>query len=105
MFQAMFYSKQQDRNTSRSYENDISESEQNNSQLWRVQTVDKDIMSLSTVLNSNLAHTAQVLTIKQQCLAKDCISFGCGSLDSFTRFTAKIRLQQDRTPYLHLRRP
>lgn len=45
-------------------------SEQNNSQLWRVQTVDKDIMSLSTVLNSNLAHTAQVLTIKQQSLAK-----------------------------------
>lgn len=70
MFQAMFYSKQQNRNISRSYENGISESEQNNSQLWRVQAVDKDIMSLSTVLNSNLAHTAQVLTIKQQSLAK-----------------------------------
>ena len=61
-------------------------SERNNSQLWHMQTVDKGI------LNLNLAHNVQVLTIKQQSLAKDYLSIGFGSFGSFIS-TAKIRLQ------------
>ena len=62
-----------------------------------MQTAGKDIWNL------NLAHTVQELTIKQQSLAKDYFSFGCGSLSSFIA-TAKIRLQQEHTPYLQTRR-
>jgi len=51
-----------------------------------MQTVDKGI------LNLNLAHNVQVLTIKQQSLAKDYLSIGFGSFGSFIS-TAKIRLQ------------